>query len=399
MSATDATPIRHEMSLWQRLHHGETNVQIVPHWKRWFAISGIVILVGLVGLFTRGLNLGIDFSGGNVWEVPAGGHRVEDVEAAANDAGLREVQVQENTSTTGERTFRVTAETVEGTPAERQRKIDAVDTALAEATGRTSTRSPPTPSGPSWGKQISEKARNALIVFLVAIMLYITIRFEWKMALATVAALVHDILVVIGVYAIFAFPVTPETVIAILTILGFSIYDGIVVFDRIDENAKQLTSRSTETYDDMANRSLNQVLMRSLNTSITALLPILSILVVGSWVLHAETLRDFGLALFIGVLSGAYSSLFIATPILVLLKDREPRFKALRRQAADGVPTKAAKGPSPATVGAGAGGAPTGDGGASTDDRPAVTAGSGAAATRTYSSAHPPRPRKKGKKR
>jgi len=399
MTATDATPIRHEMSLWQRLHHGETNAQIVPHWKRWFAISGIVILIGLIGLFTRGLNLGIDFSGGNVWEVPAGRAAVEDVESAANDAGLREVHVQENTASTGERTFRISAETVEGTPAQVKRKIDVVETALAEATGQNVNEVTTDTVGPSWGKQISEKARNALIVFLVAIMLYITIRFEWKMALATVAALIHDILVVIGVYAIFAFPVTPETVVAILTILGFSIYDGIVVFDRIDENAKQLTSRSTETYDDMANRSLNQVLMRSLNTSITALLPILSILIVGAWVLHAETLRDFGLALFIGVLSGAYSSLFIATPILVLLKDREPRFKALRRQVAEGVPVKAAKGPAAATVGAGAGGAATGDGGATADDRPAVPAGSGAAATRTYSSAHPPRPRKKGKKR
>ena len=397
---TTAPPRRvtHDMSLWQRLHHGETNAQIVPHWKRWFAVSAAVIIVGLLALFTRGLNLGIEFSGGNVWQVPAGKASVAQVQSAAEDAGLSEVHVQETTAGT-KRSFRVSAATVEGAPAQRQRTLDAVDSALAKVTNQSVDAVTADTVGPSWGKQISEKARNALIVFLVAIMLYITIRFEWKMALATVVALIHDILVVIGVYALFGFPVTPETVVAILTILGFSIYDGIVVFDRIDENAKQLTSRSGESYDDMANRSLNQVLMRSLNTSITALLPILSILVVGAGVLGAETLRDFGLALFIGVLSGAYSSLFIATPILVLLKDREPRYRAMRQHVAEGVPAKPAKGPSPAIAGGLAASAPAGDGGTVADGRPAVPVASGAAATRTYSSAHPPRPRKKGKKR
>jgi preprotein translocase subunit SecF len=152
------------------------------------------------------------------------------------------------------------------------------------------------------------------------------------MALATLAALVHDLLVVIGVYSLFGFPVTPATVIAILTILGYSIYDGIVVFDRVDENAKLLAGNSRVTYSGMVNASLNQVLMRTLNTSITALIPILSLLVVGSLILGAGTLQEFALALFVGQLSGAYSSIFIASPILAILKEREPKLAALKER-------------------------------------------------------------------
>jgi preprotein translocase subunit SecF len=154
------------------------------------------------------------------------------------------------------------------------------------------------------------------------------------MAMATLAALIHDLLIVVGIYAVFQFPVTPATVIALLTILGFSIYDGIVVFDRVDENTKLLGRKSRMTYSDMANLSLNQVLMRSLNTSITALLPIASVLVLGSFVLGATTLEEFGLALFLGLLSGAYSSIFIATPLLAILKEREPRYRELRERLA-----------------------------------------------------------------
>jgi preprotein translocase subunit SecF len=190
--------------------------------------------------------------------------------------------------------------------------------------------------GPSWGKEITSKAIRALVVFLVLITIYITIRFEWEMALATLAALLHDILITVGVYSLFGFPVTPATVIAVLTILGYSIYDGIVVFDRVDENAKALASSGRTTYSGMVNESLNEVLMRTLNTSITALIPILSLLVIGSLVLGATTLQEFALALFIGLASGAYSSIFIASPILALLKEREPRWQALRRRLETG---------------------------------------------------------------
>jgi preprotein translocase subunit SecF len=193
------------------------------------------------------------------------------------------------------------------------------------------------------------------------------------MAMATLAALVHDLLIVVGIYAIFQFPVTPATVIALLTILGFSIYDGIVVFDRVDENTKLLGRKSKMTYSEMANLSLNQVLMRSLNTSITALLPIATVLVLGSFVLGATTLEEFGLALFLGLLSGAYSSIFIATPLLAILKEREPRYRELRARLAGRAPA----------------------------DGELVTAGAGASSGGSADASVPvtPRPRKKAKKR
>jgi preprotein translocase subunit SecF len=219
--------------------------------------------------------------------------------------------------------------------AQRSASSLAVSEALAELTGTPVEQVTVDTVGPSWGQQISEKARTALIVFLIAIALFITIRFEAKMALATVVALFHDLLMVVGLYALLGLPVTPSTVVALLTMLGFSIYDGIVVFDRVAENAKLLTKRSKMTYTDMANMSLNQVLMRSLNTSITTLLPILSVLIVGSLILGASTLEEFGVALFLGLLSGAYSSIFIATPLLALLKEREPRYRELRTQIAE----------------------------------------------------------------
>ena len=414
-------------SVRSRLYRGETHANIVGRWKLWFSISGAVVLVGVIALVTQGLNFGIDFTGGTVWEVPAGKADVAEVERAIGDLGYDDVQVQEvtvSTSDGSQRVLRVEAEAtatpstattealtaasddleaiaadvrgasrtkvanvdaalsgIEGPFAddvpdelvalqdqidtlaadletsddrtqtvddatsvmqdqvdllagleqdERERVGQAVSDELASQTGSDVEDVTVDTVGPSWGKQISEKARTALIVFLIAIALYITLRFEFRMAVATIVALVHDLLIVVGLYALFQFPVTPATVIALLTILGFSIYDGIVVFDRVDENTKLLGRKSKMTYSQMANLSLNQVLMRSLNTSITALLPILSVLILGSFALGATTLEEFGLALFLGLLSGAYSSIFIATPLLALLKEQEPRYRDLR---------------------------------------------------------------------
>lgn len=412
-----------------RLYHGETNINFVGRWKLWFTISGVFLVIGLIALITQGLNLGIDFTGGTVWEVPAGKAKVAEVETAMSKLGYNDVQVQLVTQSSGgstKRVLRVEAEAtaspakattkaldtasadlkklegkVTGTSrmkieavranldaidgpfkeavppelktlqdqidtlskdlpdskdkaklvsastadmqvtvtalasaeqAERERVGQAVSDELAKQTGSNVKDVTVDTVGPSWGKQISGKARTALIVFLIVISLYITLRFEFRMAVATLVALIHDLLIVVGIYAIVGFPVTPATVIALLTILGFSIYDGIVVFDRVDENTKLLGRKSKMTYSEMANLSLNQVLMRSLNTSITALLPIGAVLVLGSFVLGATTLEEFGLALFLGLLSGAYSSIFIATPLLAILKEREPRYRELRER-------------------------------------------------------------------
>jgi preprotein translocase subunit SecF len=285
----------------------------------------VVVLIGLVGLFGRGLNLGIDFEGGVSWEAPAGAASVSDVRSAVEGVGLANPSVQILGSSAGS-VIRVQAKTVNATA---QADVKA---AIVKVTGDSPSAISFNEVGPSWGSEISGKALRALIVFLVLVSLYIAFRFEWKMAAATLAALLHDILVTVGIYAVFGLPVTPATVIAFLTILGYSIYDGIVVFDRVDENAKRLGSAGTTTYSDMVNRSMNEVLMRTLNTSITALLPILSLLVIGSFILGATSLEEFATALFVGLLSGAYSSIFIASPALALLKEREPKWIAVRRR-------------------------------------------------------------------
>jgi preprotein translocase subunit SecF len=181
---------------------------------------------------------------------------------------------------------------------------------------------------------VSNKALTALIVFFGLIALYLTFRFEWKMALAAIIAVIHDILITVGVYAVTGFEVTPGTVVAFLTILGYSLYDTVVVFDKVKENTATVGTERGDTYSRMVNRSMNQVLMRSLNTSFVALLPVASLLFVGSGIMGAITLRDFALALFVGLLTGAYSSIFVATPILAKLKEREPRYVALRERSA-----------------------------------------------------------------
>jgi preprotein translocase SecF subunit len=454
-------------SIFSRLYHGETNVDIVGRWKLWFAVSAMLIAVGIGALATRGLNLGIDFTGGTVWELPAGDAAAADVTAAMADLGYADAQVQELTQAGDggdERYFRVEAEAsaspasettealddlttslesladdvpeaaaapletvietldavtgpfAEPIPAELTVFADQVDALaeapddvteadvadlrgqvtvletleqsqreelgrevserLAEITGAEISEVAIDRVGPSWGQQLTEKARTALVWFMLAIMLYITVRFEFRMALATIAALVHDLVLTVGIYSLFGFPVTPATVIALLTILGFSIYDGIVVFDRVDENRSMLGKGAKVTYSEMANLSLNQVLMRSLNTSITAVLPILSILVVGSIVLGESTLQEFGIALFVGVLLGAYSSLFIATPLLAVLKEREPAYRELRERVLANRSGQASPNAVPVVATAGAG-------------------GPGAAADAEVA----PRPRKQGKKR
>jgi preprotein translocase subunit SecF len=325
--ATGREAKRH--NIFSRLYHGETDFDFIGRTRLWLAISGIVILAGLIALFTRGLNLGIDFEGGTVWEVESGGASVEEARDALEPLGLSGARIQIVESDESER-IRVQVEPVDDTDEANVQRQEVTD-ALAELTGADAESVSINSIGPTWGEEISRKALIALLVFLAAITLYITLRFEFKMALATLAALIHDLLVTVGVYALTGFEVTPPTVIAILTILGYSIYDGIVVFDKIDENTR-LVSSTRMTYSDMVNRSLNQTVMRSLNTSITAILPVTSLLIIGSFVLGATTLQEFALALIVGLFASAYSSIFIASPILAWLKEREPRYRDVRRR-------------------------------------------------------------------
>ncbi len=385
-------------NIFHRLYHGETDIDFIGRTKTWFIISAVVILVGVVSLSTRGLNFGIDFKGGVVWEVPANGVSVAEARDALTGEGLADAKIQTLTSEEGVR-LRIQSEPLKDTADERARETKVAQE-LADLTDTSVDEVSINSVGPSWGSEISRKAARALVFFLVAITIYISFRFEFKMAVPTLAALVHDIIITVGVYSLAGFPVTPATVIAVLTILGYSIYDGIVVFDKVDENTRLVSSAGRMTYGDMVNLSLNQTLMRSLNTSLTALLPITSLLIIGSFVLGAKTLEEFALALLVGLLSGAYSSIFIASPLLAILKEREPRYRDLRRRLESrggrAVPT------SPAA--AAAAGLVTDDGGEDAEREPVAAGASSSAAKRptgqrAYSSSHPPRPRKKGKRR
>ncbi len=309
-------------SLFSRLYHGETKYEFVRKWKQWFGLSMVFILIGLATLGIRGLTLGIDFKGGTVWQVPAKTASVSDARDAVRSLGIANAKIQTLTAS-GTRYLRIQAEE---TTVDQQKKVSAALSAVARSNVRDVSVSK---VGASWGEDVSRKALKALAVFFLVIVAYISLRFEFKMALAAIAAVVHDILITVGIYALSGLQVSPATVVAFLTILGFSLYDTVVVFDKVDENVKYAAAQGRTTYTDIVNLSMNQVLMRSINTSLVAILPIVSLLVVGAGFLGASALADFGFALFIGLLTGAYSSIFIASPLLALLKEREPHWKAI----------------------------------------------------------------------
>ena len=204
--------------------------------------------------------------------------------------------------------------------------------ALAKAANTTPDNVNFNEVGATWGSQVTDTAIGALIIFFLVVTLYISLRFEFKMAVAAIVAVIHDILVTVGIYSLAGFQVTPDTVVAVLTVSGYSLYDTVVVFDRIRENSKGSARPGRITYSDMVNLSMNQTLARSINTSLVAIVPVFSVLVVGSYFLGATSLQDFGLALVIGLTSGAYSSIFIASPLLALMKEREPRYTTIRQR-------------------------------------------------------------------
>ncbi len=312
----------------QRLYRGETSFDFVGRRRWWFLISSIIIVAGLISIGVKGLNLGIDFKGGTSWEVTAPGVSQTQAVNAVQAAGLTEPTV---TILAG-KTVQVQAD-LNSLPAGQAKTIsNDVTNALAKLGHTDANGVSQSVVGPTWGGQVTQHALIGLIVFLIVVAIYISFRFEPKMAVAAFVALIHDLLVTIGVYSLAGFQVTPDTVIAVLTILGYSLYDTVVVFDRVRDNTKGLGSTGRMTYSEMVNLSMNQTLARSINTSLVAILPVLAILVVGAQILGATTLQNFGLALFIGLLSGAYSSIFIAAPVLAMMKEREPRYVAIRQR-------------------------------------------------------------------
>jgi preprotein translocase subunit SecF len=362
-----------------RLYRGETRFDFVGKRRIWFALSTLIIVLGVLSIVLRGgLNLGIEFKGGTEWTVAA--PNVTQVQAtnALKGTGVIDPTVQ-LLGTGSRQTINVqsdlnklssdqqsqisnnvvkalTALTVAHKPQTAPTTTTTHATTTSSTTakpGATSTTTTPTvlPSGlhttkdtvsittvgPTWGSSITDKAIEALIIFFIVVGIYISIRFEPKMALAAFIAMVHDVLVAVGVYSIFNFQVTPDTVVAILTILGYSLYDTVVVFDRVRDNTKGIGSSGRLTYPQLINLSMNQTLARSINTSAVAIIPVLAILVIGAQILGATTLQSYGLALFVGLLSGAYSSIFIASPVLCMMKEREDRWKTVaKRQAQRG---------------------------------------------------------------
>jgi preprotein translocase subunit SecF len=321
-----APPAKQHRIFW-KLYHGETSIDFIG--KRWrgFILSMILIAVGIGGLATRGLNLGIDFKGGTSWELDAHGATVAKARDALRPLGLGAATIQVLGSGKGQR-LRVESKINNTTAA----KSTQVRDALAKVAGDSDPSAAVTVNsvGPTWGKEITKKAIRAIIIFFAVVFLYITVRFEKWMAAAALVEVVHDVIITVGIYAVVGFQVTPDTVVAFLTILGYSLYDTIVVFDKIEENAKGMGSTGRYTYTDVVNLSMNQTLMRSMNTTIVAVLPVVSVLVIGAYGLGAATLEDFGLALMIGLLSGAYSSLFIGAPLLAMVKERESRWRGVR---------------------------------------------------------------------
>jgi preprotein translocase subunit SecF len=316
-----------------RLYRGETSFDFIGNRRWWFGISALIILLGVISLTTRGLNEGIDFKGGQSWLVASPTLTVAEATAAAESAGVTQPTVVQLTDQiTHSRQIEVTVDLNSKSAAQRTVIEDNVQDALARAAHTTPDNVNFDEVGATWGSQVTDAAIRALIIFFVAVTLYISLRFEFKMAVAAIVAVIHDILVTVGIYSLTGFQVTPDTVVAVLTVLGYSLYDTVVVFDRIRENSKGLGASGRITYSDMVNLSMNQTLARSINTSLVAIVPVLSVLVVGSFILGATSLQDFGLALVIGLTSGAYSSIFIASPLLAMMKEREPRYTTIRQR-------------------------------------------------------------------
>lgn len=300
------------------LHSGERTYPIVARRRRWLTISSIAILACIAILVFKGLNFGVDFTGGAVYQV-SGLTDAKTAPAAkviADNAPGQEPRI----SVLGTSSVRVQIGVVDLTTSRQ------IESGMAAAYGVSADKVSSSQIGPTWGAEVGKKAIQGLVIFLILVGLVMTVYFRaWRMAVAGLVALFHDLIFTVGIYALVGFEVTPASVIGFLTILGYSLYDTVVVFDKVRENTANVTGQHRYTYDELANLGLNQTLVRSINTSVVALLPVTAILFIGSLLLGAGTLKDIALALFVGMAVGTYSSIFVATPLEVVLRDREER--------------------------------------------------------------------------
>jgi len=315
----------------QRLYRGEVSYDFVGRWKRWYIFSAIILLVAVGSLAFRGLNLGIEFRGGADFAIPNATCSVSEArEVAEVETGGQTIVTVATSGTMRVQTIPLTsAESIE------------LSESLGDVCGVAASEITVQVVGPTWGAEISSKALQGLVIFLVLVTIFLTIYFEWRMAIGALVALVHDLVITVGIYALFGLEVTPATAIGVLTILAYSLYDTVVVYDKVKENTRGIAGQSVMTYDEAANLAVNQTVVRSINTSLTSLLPVLAIIIVGAGLLGAGTLLDLAVALAVGMAAGTYSSIFIATPVLAQLKRQQPEMKALaarvqarRKQAA-----------------------------------------------------------------
>ncbi|KAA3641852.1 MAG: protein translocase subunit SecF, partial [Armatimonadetes bacterium] len=321
------------MNVISRLYRGETHFDFVKVSRTTMKVSIGAVIVSIFLMIFLQFNLSIDFTGGVIVTVPnVNEASVDEIRTDLRDVGQGDARVQVSQSgldDAGPSTVTVQTEAIDD-PAEQ----DALVAAVAAAAGADVNEANLSAVGPTFGDEVTKAAIEALIIFLIAVALFITWRFEWKMAVAALAALFHDLIITGGLYALIGFVVTPATVIAVLTILGYSLYDTVVVYEKVKENERQLHTQTT--FSAIVNLSMNQVLMRSINTSLTSLIPVGTLLLVGVLAIGGETLKEFALALFIGIAVGTYSSIFIAAPILARWKETEPEWERQRRRAERG---------------------------------------------------------------
>ena len=307
----------------QRLYRGEVSYDFVGRWKRWYILSAIILLVAVASLAFRGLNLGIEFRGGADFAIPNATCSVTEArEVAEAESGGQTIVTVASSGTMRVQTIPLTsAESIE------------LSESLGDVCGVAASEITVQVVGPTWGAEISSKALQGLVIFLALVTIFLTIYFEWRMAIGALVALVHDLVITVGIYALLGLEVTPATAIGVLTILAYSLYDTVVVYDKVKENTRGIAGQSVMTYDEAANLAVNQTVVRSINTSLTSLLPVLAIIIVGAGLLGAGTLLDLAVALAVGMAAGTYSSIFIATPVLAQLK-RQQKLDEMRLEFA-----------------------------------------------------------------
>ncbi|MGC4893557.1 protein translocase subunit SecF [Micromonospora sp. DT31] len=310
-----------------RLYRGEAGLNIVGRRNLWFGVAGGLVLIAVLSFAISGFKLGIEFAGGNSFQVPASVGTLERAEQTVDEVladeapGIEVVSAQKVGGTSGEfyemRTGQLSAE-----------QANAAKTSMAQEFGIPADQISGNQVSEAWGDQVTSRALLGLVIFVAVVSVYLVLRFEWRMAVAAIVSLLTNLVLTAGIYSLVGFEVTPSTIIGFLTILGFALYDVVVVFDKVQENTRGITANNNLTYGEASNLALNQSLMRSLNTSVVALLPVGGLLFIGAGLLGAGTLKDLGLVLFVGMAVAFLTSIVLATPLLVLLKNMDPRISA-----------------------------------------------------------------------